>query len=342
MIFTLLVLSLIFMVRQVWPLLEHVWEIVKKVATPFLISVIIAYLLHPVVRMLHRRGVPRSVAVLLIYVTFVVSVSLFLINMVPVFLQQLRALTNYLPALMRTYEKWLREYQDHKYQMPHGIQSGIELGINKVETSMEGYVSRFVDSLSGTLESALLFAVVPFIVFYLLKDMKLMQRMLLTVLPRKHRREVTRLWNAVDEALGNYIRGQLTVCGIVGLLAYLGYWLIGMPYPFVLAVFVAMMNVIPYLGPFLGTAPALLLALTVSVKKALLVIAVNFLIQIFEGNVISPFVVGRRLHMHPLLIILALLVGGEVGGIVGLILAVPVFAAAKVVVQNVALHWVRR
>ncbi|MNP72699.1 hypothetical protein D3C76_1693070 [compost metagenome] len=96
------------------------------------------------------------------------------------------------------------------------------------------------------------------------------------------------------------------------------------------------------MGPFLGAAPAIVMASTISLKLVLLVAVVNTICQIVESNIISPQVVGRTLHLHPLLIIFALLVGGEVAGMLGLILAVPFFAAAKVVIQHFVAYYIRR
>jgi predicted PurR-regulated permease PerM len=105
----------------------------------------------------------------------------------------------------------------------------------------------------------------------------------------------------------------------------------------VLAAFVCLTNVIPYIGPLIGAAPAVIVALTISTKMLLLVITVNLIIQIVEGNILSPNIVGKSLNLHPILIIIALLAGEAIGGIIGLILAVPILAVCKVVINRVAL-----
>ena len=135
----------------------------------------------------------------------------------------------------------------------------------------------------------------------------------------------------IDEALGNYVRGQFLVCLIVG-----------MPYALLMASIVAVFNIVPYLGPFLGAAPAVVMASTISWKMVLMVIIVNWLCQLLESNIVSPQVVGKKLHLHPMLIIFALLVGGEIAGIVGLILAVPLFAVLKVIIQHFFAYYVKR
>lgn len=184
--------------------------------------------------------------------------------------------------------------------------------------------------------------IVPFLVFYILKDFEVFERMVVSCLPRSRRKSIVMLLKDIDEALGNYIRGQFLVCIIIGVLAYIGYAIIGMPYALLFACVVAVFNIIPYMGPFLGAAPAIIMATTLSWRLVLLVAVVNTLCQMLESNVISPQVVGRKLHLHPLLIIFALLVGGEIAGMIGLILAVPFFAAAKVVIQHIIGYYIRR
>jgi Predicted permease len=168
------------------------------------------------------------------------------------------------------------------------------------------------------------------------------ERAVLKYVPRARRQGTVRLLKEIDAALGSYIRGQLLVSVCIGVTAYIGYLVIGMPYPLLMAAFVALFDIIPYLGPFLGALPALIMALTVSWKMVLLVIIVNTLCQFLESNVISPQVVGKSMNMHPLTIIFVLLVGGELAGVVGLLLAVPFYAAMKVVAQHLFAYYIRR
>jgi predicted PurR-regulated permease PerM len=214
--------------------------------------------------------------------------------------------------------------------------------MNTFGQTVNGYFTGLVANVDDLLEKVFVYLLIPFIVFYLLKDMKSMHRGVLMLIPGAYRGRVSRILHDIDAALGQYIRGQLTVCFILGILTYIGYKIIGLPYAGVLAVFAGITDVIPYIGPFLGAAPAILIALTVSWKIAVLTIAINLLIQFLEGNVVSPLVVGKTLHLHPLLIILAVTVGGEVAGITGLIFAVPLVAVGKVIFQHTYHHIVRR
>lgn len=334
LILFLVILNLLWRLSPLW---ERCWEIAREVIIPFLAGLFIAYLLHPVVTLLERRKMPRLVAVLLIYLAFVLVVTIGLVNAIPVFARQLAELSDDLPRLTHWYHAWMIEWENHKYFLPDSVQSGVDRVIIQSQERLSHGISKLVGNFKNTLNKLLAYAVVPFIAFYLLKDMKEMQRAALTLIPQKYRKPALAVLRDVNESLGNYIHGQMVVALLVGAFAYLGYWLIGMPYPFVLAALVAVTNVIPFIGPLIGAIPGIIIALTISTRLALLALAVNLVIQVVEGNILSPHIVGRSLHLHPLLIIFALLTGEEIAGIPGLILAVPILAVVKVVIVRISL-----
>lgn len=339
---TLIILGIIFLLVQIAPLLKGLFQFLKAVLMPYIIAVIISYLLHPVVNMLSKRAVPRSMAVLLIYSLFIASICVVFVNMSPLLNMQMNELSEHLPEWNMQMQSWIQQYNDNKYMLPESVRAGIEKSLDRLEQAITDGVGNFVTSLGTTLNQLFLAMIIPFLVYYMLKDAQVIERSFVTLIPGHRRKEILRLLRDIDEALGNYVRGQLLVCLAVGILAYIGYLVIELPYALLLAGLVALFNIIPYLGPFFGAIPAILVAMTLSHEMVIYVILVNLIVQMLEGNVISPQIVGRTLHMHPLFIIFALLVGGEAGGILGMILAVPFFAVCKVVLEHVALHYIRR
>lgn len=337
----LMVLGSVYLLMKITPYLGWVWVVIKALLTPLVISVIIAYLLNPIVSLLHQRNIPRGIAVILIYFTFSVLLIVFLMNAIPAFLKQSKELMEHVPDLVKTYQGWMYEVNDHKHDLPKSMRITVDQALINADKKTAAFFTGLLDGASGILSSMMHFLVIPFLVFYLLKDMKMLQKGVLLLVPRQKRKEFAKLFADVDEALGNYIAGQLMVCFMVGVLAYIGYWLIDMPYALILASIIMITNIIPYFGPMFGAAPSILVALTISWKLTLWVIAVNLLVQILEGNLISPWIMGKRLHLHPLLIIFALLVGGEAGGLVGLIFAVPIVAVIRVILHHVVLHMVK-
>lgn len=334
LILLLVIANLLWLLR---PLISNLFHLLTEVLLPFLVGLIIAYVLHPIVQILEKRRVPRLMAVLLIYVSFVLIISIGLINAIPIFSRQLVELADDIPRLTGWYHTWMSEWEAHKYFLPDSISLGVDRVLIQSQEKLAHSITEVVNNARNTISKLLAYAVVPFIAFYLLKDMKELHQAGLSVVPRRYRKQVIAVLRDVNESLGNYIHGQMTVALIVGVCAYVGYWLIGMPYPFVLALFVCLTNVIPYIGPIIGAAPAALVALTISTKMVILALVVNVIIQVIEGNILSPNIVGRSLHLHPLLIIMALLTGEAIGGVVGLIVAVPLLAVVKVVISRIAL-----
>lgn len=341
LIYTLLALAVLYMFWQVRPLFKGIFSFLKTILAPFVIALMISYLLHPVVSMLNRRKVPRTVAVLLIYAVFLTSMGVILLNLTPVFINQAKELNEHLPELSMQAQGLVDQLNDSSF-IPLSIRDGFNQSLAKLETGISQTVSEYISGIGNKIGVIFMALVIPFLAFYMLKDYRRLEQTALTAVPQTHRKKAVKLLLDIDTALGNYIRGQLLVCMIVGILAYTGYWLIKMPYPLLLASLVALFNIIPYLGPYLGAAPALIMASTVSMKMVLLVVVVNVAVQVLEGNVVSPQVVGKTLKMHPLLIIFALIIGGEVAGIVGLILAVPTFAVCKVIFQHVQSYYIER
>lgn len=341
MIYTLLGLVILFMLLQLRPIIVGIYQFMREILTPFIIALIISYVLNPVVSLLGARKVPRTVAVLTIYAVFITSATVVLMNVIPMLIKQLAELNQHMPEVAFQAQSVVDNFNGLKF-LPDSVREGINQSLAKLENGISLAIAGYLGGIGSTINTMFLVFIIPFVAFYILKDFQLIEKAALAIVPRAHRKEIVSMLVDIDTALGNYIRGQFTVCMIVGLMAYIGYWLIGIPYALLLACVVAVFNIIPYLGPFLGAAPALIVASTVSWKMVLLVILVNTTCQILEGNVISPQVVGRSLQMHPLVIIFALLAGGEIAGIAGLILAVPFFAVMKVILQHVFLYIIHR
>ena len=340
MIGVLLSLIILYFVWQLRPMLQGIFVFLKAILAPFLAAMIISYVLNPVVSMLAGRKMPRSVAVLLIYAVFLTAIAVIAINLIPMFIEQLEELNEHLPE-MTLHAQGLMRHMNSRL-IPPGVEMGMNNWFFALENRLAEGISNFLDNIGTTINLLFNAFIVPFLVFYILKDFDVFERTVVSCLPRSRRKSIVTLLKDIDDALGNYIRGQFIVCIIIGVLAYIGYAIIGMPYALLFASVVAVFNIVPYMGPFLGAAPAIVMASTISLRLVLMVALINTICQIVESNIISPQVVGRKLHLHPLLIIFALLVGGEIAGMIGLILAVPFFAAGKVVIQHFMAYLIKR
>ncbi|MFC6331525.1 AI-2E family transporter [Paenibacillus septentrionalis] len=341
LVYTILLLFVIYFLLLLKPIIVTIFSFLKAVLGPFIIAMIISYILNPVVSMLHDRKVPRTMAVLLIYAVFCTILTVILVNFIPMFIDQMQELNKHLPELTMRAQNLVIDINNNS-SLPESFREGVNKLLVQVEKRVSETLLTFVDNIGGMVNALFIAFVVPFLAFYILKDFEVFERAIIKYVPKTHRKNTIRLLKDVDTALGSYIRGQLLVCIIIGTFAYIGYLFVDMPYALLLASIVAITNVIPYIGPFIGAAPALLMASTISVKMMMMVVIVNTVCQILESNIISPQVVGRTLHLHPLIIILAVLVGGHLAGVIGMILAVPIFASGKVIIQHMFAYYVRR
>jgi len=341
LVYVILGLLALYLLMLVRPMLLSVYGFFKAVLAPFLVALVISYVLNPIVNLLHERKVPRTAAVLLIYAVFVTSLAVILMNVIPMFFRQVEELNQHMPELtMRA--QLLADHYNRIIILPDSVKEGIDRAVEGLEKKLTDAVSNFLHNIGAVFNAVFLIMIVPFLAFYMMKDMNLFEKAALQFVPRSARKQVIRLMKDIDEALGSYIRGQFIVSFCVGVLAYAGYLIIGLPYPLLMAAFVALFDIIPYLGPFLGALPAVVVASAISWKMVLFVVIVNVLCQTMESNVISPQVVGRAMNIHPLTIIFVLLAGGELAGIVGLLFAVPFYAALKVIALHLFAYYIRR
>lgn len=315
--------------------------LVRSVAVPFLLALIMAYFLDPAADALERRRVSRTAAVCLVFVFFVLALGAILVFLAPALKQEMRLMQQALP-----------EYAENLYRLlPKpvfdllGISRGEELQslFDKVLAGTKNlsfdvinqvavFLSRAFSSTLGFMLAVLGYFIIPIYLFYLLRDFDRVKEGTLTLVPPRHRRQILALGKEIDGVLGGFIRGQLTVCMILAVLYSAGLWVIGID----LAIVIGLLSGVAFIIPYLGTILGILLAGIMAVAKfhdllhPLLVIAWFSMVQGLEGTVITPRLVGNRVGLHPLATILAVLVGGELFGFLGLLLAVPVTASGNV------------
>ncbi|WP_409289436.1 AI-2E family transporter [Peribacillus sp. SCS-37] len=331
-----IVLYVFFILRPLW---LPVFKVLAAVLLPFIIGGFIAYLLHPIVEKLHGRGMHRVLAIFIIYILFFGVTGYALYKGIPAFIWQIRQLSDSAPAVAEQYRSWFDSMHRQTASWPFGLHERLEEGILMFERKLDSLFDMAMGVLARLLDFILFIALIPFVAFYFLKDISAIKRFVWHLTPHNWRAGGISFIRDVDYSLGSYIRGQFIVCAAIGGLSTLIFWGIGMQYPLLFGVIIGITNIIPYFGPIFGAVPAMLIAAATSMKMALLVALIVLVLQFLEGNVLSPFIVGKSLSMHPLVIMAALLLGGETGGIPGLIVAVPLLAILKVAVIHAMEHF---
>lgn len=332
-IILLILLSVYFFLklRELW---NPLWLMAEAIFIPFIVSAFITYLLHPIIERIHRTGLPRSVSIFIIYILFFGSIGYGFYRGIPVLIKQLMELSGNIPQLMGIYEKWLTMIRDHTDHWPDGIHDRIEGLVAKAEEWLAQLIDRLIESIQALFNYMVILTLIPFLVFYMLRDVDQIKKTAWYLTPKRWRMQAKEFIRDADHSLGDYIRGQFFVCVIIGLLAFIGFFFFKVQYALILGLIIGVTNVIPYFGPIIGAIPALIIAASMGTNTVIVVVILIMVLQFIEANILGPFIVGRSLHMHPIIIMLALAAGGELGGVLGLILAVPVTAILKVVVEH--------
>lgn len=295
---------------------------------PFLYALLLAYLLAPMVAYLEKQHLSRTMAIAAVYLLLMVSLVLLGIYVIPTIVAQINSLVKQLPAISIRAQELLYELGDQyeRINLPPAVVDSIEASLTRLQGSLTSLLNLLGQFIVGLFSSVVFIVLVPILSFYMLKDMETIQSSLLNLFPSKYQALVLALCSRIDSKLGAWVRGQVSISLITGGLIFVGLRLVGMDYALVLGLLVAVFNIIPYFGPIIAAIPAILLGLMRAPVLGLKVLIVQVVVQHFESSVLVPHVLGRELGLHPLLIIFALLLGAQFGGVLGMVLAAPVAA----------------
>ncbi|MEH7336708.1 AI-2E family transporter [Neobacillus drentensis] len=337
----LLVLSIIFVSTKISFMFKPIGVFFSTVFFPILITGFLYFLLNPVVNFLERKKLPRVAAILVLYVVFAGLLVLAAGSLVPAVSKQATELANDLPGFAHKTTDYVNDvikssefknFRSQQSEMIDNVQQRLLEYANTLPNKLTNILLGFFGIVTNI---AIILVTVPFLLFYMFKDGQKFPRAVSKFIPSDYRDESLKILKETGETLSAYIQGQVVVALAVGTLAFIGYLIIGLRYALIMALIVAFTNIIPYVGPIIGGAPAVLVGFFDSPTKALLVIVVILVAQQIEGNFLSPMILGKSLDTHPATIIIILLAAGNLAGVLGMVLAVPTYAVSKTIVLNV-------
>lgn len=317
-------------VAGVW-LLFKLTELVLIVLT----AIVIASAIEPAAKWFMRHRVPRVIAVLIVYLLFFSVFFGFFYFFVPPVLAETANLITTLP----TYLESLNISEPIPGATLSVPGSTSELSLAGLVEGVRGFLTNIsantFSAASVVFGGVLSFILIVVFSFYFAVQERGIDDFLRVVTPVKHQRYVIDLWKRSQEKIGRWMQGQLLLGLIVGVLVYLGLTILGVPYALVLAVLAGLFEIIPVFGPILSAVPAVIVAFgTGGLSLALLVVALYVIIQQFENHLIYPLVVTKVVGVPPLLVILALIIGAQLAGFLGIILSVPFAAAIQEVIRD--------
>ncbi|WP_271001619.1 AI-2E family transporter [Listeria seeligeri] len=335
----LAVVAVVFILLQMKYIFSPIGIIVSTLFMPILVAGFLFYLFNPLVLFLEKRKVPRILSVIIIFIAFIALIVLAIMQLGPTLADQVTELAKAIPGYWQDFEKWLQGLSNNSSLQGVDLKAELEklnISLPKImSVVVDGVASSFGAIVSFVSGFVMILVTVPFIVFYMFKDGHKFVESSGKFFPAAIRTEAKQIIKEMNKTISTYISSQAIDCIVVGIFTFVGYLIIGQPYALLFGLIAGATNIIPYLGPFIGAAPAVIVALFTSPLQALLVIIVVTIVQQLDSNLLSPYIMGKSLSIHPLTIIIILIVAGNLAGIFGMILGVPVYAVVKTVIVNV-------
>jgi predicted PurR-regulated permease PerM len=310
--------------------------------SPFILGMVVAYILFPFVNRIERlipdkgilHHVRRTIAVLVVYIASFGSLTLALMTIGPAILQEITELIESIPdyweSIQYEGDYWFQRYEE---EVPRDIRRQIESNFDQLGSTVTdalrtgvlatiGTVRRFLGIMLGLL-------ILPLWIFYVLKDHRQGSTLFYNMWPAQVRSDIRNIVGIVDHVLGRYIRGQLFLGIVVGLVSGIGFWVIDVQQPLALGVIAGILELVPILGPWISFFVAAMVVLATDPGKLIPVAILCFMVQQLENTFLVPRVQGTAVSMNPAVIMVLLVIGGSVGGIFGIIAVVPIAAVGR-------------
>ncbi|HXW50479.1 MAG TPA: AI-2E family transporter [Candidatus Acidoferrales bacterium] len=299
-------------------------------------AVFFAYLVYPLVRRFAKR-LPRWLAIVCVYGIFLAAFALLMVFVGPKIAWEARSFALDFPKVMQTVQDDLLNANIALLSaVPLSAREGALQLFDNAGTALQHGAVTYIGQALGILLSVAsivtAFVIIPILTFYILMDLERLHAGLMLIVPSRYHKATEAILKDIDTVLGGFIRGQIIVGAIVAVLITVMLLLLHVRYAFLIGLFAGITDIIPYLGAIVGAIPAVLIAgFTHGLPWALLVTAGFVGIYQLEGHIIAPNVVGQRVGLTPLMVIVAILTGAEIGGIVGMFFAVPVAGVIRAI-----------
>ncbi len=330
----LLILGIIFMGSLVDFIFKPFFSLLSIILIPLMLASFFYYLLRPLVNWMERPKLNRSLAILIIYLVAALILSFFIIAIYPSLRNQFLSFINSMPQLLDTLNKQLQDLEQSKF-MADIFPEDVNPLSNLTDYLKKGFsfvTSYLTGAFSFISEFALILFTFPILLFYMLKEGNKFGNKIVSFMPKRFREEGNKVMQDIDLSLSGFIVGRVVVNLALGVLMYIGFLIIGLPYALLLTVIAVIMNFIPFIGAILSAIPIVIIGLIESPSVAIWSLVVILVAQQVQDNIISPYIFGKQLDIHPLTTIILVLVGNDAFGIIGVIIIIPVYMMIKIVV----------
>lgn len=321
-------------INKEWQLSKFVLECISIVA-PLFIGLVIAWLFNPLVNKLQKKGIKRIFGASIVYLIFIGLIVLIVSLIIPMISDQLNEFIKMIPSVFDSVKNWISGFLNQLGTNGRidsvALQNDIFSRIEVLATNLtEGLPSASISLIKSLFSGVTTFAVGLIIGFFLLVSFDSVNN-LLAFLPNRFKKDTKALGDEIDGSLRKFVQGTLILSSLVFVVSSIGFWVSGLKSPLLFGLFCGITNVIPYVGPYIGGIPAVIVGLSQGPLVGIGVFVVIVIVQFIEGNLLQPIVMSKTMKLHPVTIMLGLLVCGHFWGIIGMIVATPIVATIKII-----------
>lgn len=329
-----LILVTTYLIKE-WKLLNFLGAVLS-ILSPFFIGIIIAWLLDPIVTWLQKNGFKRAIATVMVFLSFISLVVLFFVLLIPSFADQINEFIGSAPSILNNIKNFGENLFDklnniYNYDFTN-IKEQLYGGLSNVVSGLTVTLPNKVISIASSIVSGglnIIFGL--FIAFYMLFDFNNVRKHLFNLLPKSIHADAITLTDRLNKTLKSYVQGTLLIMLLLFIFQSITLAIAGLSSPMLFGMFCAVTNVIPYIGPYIGGIPAVIVGFTISPATGIFTLLAVVIAQFLESYFLNPIVMSKTMKLHPVTIMIGLLIFGHFFGILGMVLATPIISCIKII-----------
>ena len=310
---------------------------ILRVLSPLFLGIVIAWLLNPFVKWLETKKIRRGLGVAFSYLILIGCILLLIKSIIPLLYNQTIELVENLPNIISDLKDWIEKLLTNLDSnsinidnVEKNIFSKLDLFSNNLTTSLPTLIINFLSSTISYIGSFVIGLVIG---FYLLLSCNNIGSILIEIVPKKFRKGILDLTQKIEDSLRGYVNGALLDALLVFVVSSIAFAIIGLKSPMLFGLFCGLMNVIPYAGPYIGGAPAVIVGFSQKTSIGFAILIAIVIIQFLEGNILQTLIISKTTRLNPVIIIIGLLVFGHFFGIIGMLLSTPIIGVVKVIIR---------
>lgn len=308
-----------------------------KIVSPLFIGIVVAWLLEPLVKFLKNHKVNRTLATSLVYIALILLIVLIISSLIPLLSEQINEIVKSIPSISSQIQNWINDVFSKIGNIDgidiSSLKSELFVKLEEIGSNLTSSLPHITVTFVSSVFSGLGSLVIGFIIgFYLLMSFDNINDAISSLIPEKNRDDFRELANEVNTSLRKYVQGTLICASFVFLLSTIGFAIAGLKAPVLFGLFCGVTNIIPYIGPYLGGAPAVLVGFSQGPVVGIISLISIVIAQFLESNILNPIVMSKTMKLHPVTIIIGLLVFGHFWGMIGMLLATPTIAVLKSII----------